>query len=408
MLFALGGASVVIAYTAACYLVGRLATTTIAVGTGLPAVLAAPAGASILGLELWGFGAIGIPWNPLTLWMAPAIVAIAARSRLRHAVTQDFEGARGWWRQSRADRAGRTFVVVVLVLFLSLCLWALVVQPLTGNDAVALWMFKAKLYLAQQRVGLEAVIQEPGRNLDYPPLYSLVADTLYVTIGGINDYLGKAVAFPFVLAAALTILVAPRGALRLRATGLWLLTLASLPLALNQVLFSGEMGYADFPVAALLMVVVAGVALAETTGDPSGYHFALLGAGIAAMLKNEGQVLLASTVLITGFRLAGTQSLRTRSLLTAAIAIAPVLVWKVVSAIAGYRAQTDAVLVVATQVAAYFVAYLFTRFDLIWQMTASYDRLALQVTPALILMLALGSSVARAPTFIEPQSAPSA
>jgi hypothetical protein len=51
-----------------------------------------------------------------------------------------------------------------------------------------------------------------------------------------------------------------------------------------------------------------------------------------------------------------------------------------------------AVLVLAVQVLAYFVTYLDSPLDINFHLSNSLDRLALQVTPALILLLALATS----------------
>jgi hypothetical protein len=455
VLFAIGGVLVVLAFTAGCYVLGRLVTATLGGSTGLAASLAAPAGASMLGLELWAFGAIRVPWNPLTLLLPPAILVFGGRSRLWQALRLDLEGARAWWRDGRPDRAGDYLFLTVLVVFLPLFLWALVVQPLEGNDAIALWMFKAKLYLAQGRVDLGAVISESGRNLAYPPLYSLVADSLFVLTGGASDNLGKAVAFPFVLAAPLTMLAATARLGRRRTSALFVALVVTLPLGLPHILFDNYMGYADYPLAVMVLLVVACVARAEATRDPRDYHLALLAAAIAAVIKNEGQVLLVTTAAITLFRLGrpGISGARARTLGMTALASVPVAAWKLVAATSGYHSQSDdlgrvlasgllsralyvldfalhvtsftndlgwilvaavlvleftllnrspslsraAVLVVLAQIAGYFITYLVFPFDLNWVLSSSFDRLTLQITPALILLLALGTAVQATP-----------
>jgi hypothetical protein len=453
MLFALSAVLVVLAYTAASYLLGRLVTATIGGSQGLAAALAAPAGASVLGAELWAFGAIHVPWNPLTLLLPPAILLLAGRSQLRHALGSDLEGARAWWREGRGDRVSSWLLVATLVVFLSLYMWALVVQPLEANDAIAVYMFKAKLFLTQGRVDLGPVIRDLGHNLAYPPLYSLLADTVYVVVGGVSDSLGKAVVFPFVIAAPLTLLVATARTATRRISGLCVAIWATMPLGLYHVFFANYMGYADYALAVMVLLVVASVAEAETTRDPRDYQLALVAAAIAAMLKNEGQVLLLTTALVTLFRVGrrGRGEGRARTLLIGVMAFAPVTAWKLVSLVSGYHAQLNeagdlgrlldsgilsraidilsfalhvtsftndfgwilvavalvleftilnrspnlaraAVLVLAVQVLAYFVTYLDSPLDINFHLSNSLDRLALQVTPALILLLALASS----------------
>ena len=444
MIFAIAGLATVLALCAISFPVGRLVTNALVPEGDLPAVLAVPVGASILGLELWVLGAVGLPWNRLTLLLPPALAILVFRVRLGTAMRRDLLALRGWWRDGAGDHLGREALVAIAAVFLLLYLWALVVQPLEGNDAVAMWLFKARLYLAQGRVDLSAVIQEPTRHLDYPPLYSLVADVLYVVRGQDADNLGKAATFPFVIAIVPAVLTAT-AALGRRWSGILALLVLSLPLGLNQVYFDATMGYADYMLAVAFLLTLSCLAAAETRGEVGLYALALVLAGMAAMTKNEGQVLALSVTAVVVYRVA--RGLRGRVLAAGFAGLLPLLAWKAVVIGNGYhsdlfqpadvrrvfesgvlpravgvidfafhilsftndfgwivvagllaleltvlsrlRAARTALLVLALQVSSYYLTYVFTPYNLENHMNTTIDRLFLQVAPALILVLGI-------------------
>ena len=448
MLFAAAEMLAVLVFTGGCYGLGRLVTALVSAENPLGAALAAPLGAALLAVELWTAGALGVPWNRATLLSPPILAMVMGRHKVVRAITMDAIGVRRWWVAGRGDPLGRETVLALCALFTGLCLYGLVVQPLQAPDAVAIWMFKAKLFFFQSRVDLASVATEPGRHLEYPPFYPLIADALYIMVGGLRENLGKAAAFPFVLALPVGLMVTLASTLGRRLAGLFTLVAVSSPLCLSQVYISGFLGYADYAQGVAIVLALGCLYRAETSRAPGDYGVALLAAGLTAMIKQEGMVLALAVVTVCAFRLARAGVARRRSgAVVAAAALLPALTWKVIAARNGYHtdlfAATDiqrllgpaligrAILILGfavhvtsflndfgwilvgavlaaellvlrrgretsvvaavlfVQLAAYFLAYLFTPYPLEWHLSTSFDRVVLQLVPSLVLLLAL-------------------
>src|SRR5690349_8732167 len=127
----------VAAYAFVCYLNGRLVVRLITPAPEPVSLACSPLlGGAALGIELWLYGAVGMPWNPITL-LAPWFVAWAlARRHLLGAVRGDFAALRGEFDGiRREDRLALVLAAVTGVLVVTYVL-NLVTQPLTGFDAI--------------------------------------------------------------------------------------------------------------------------------------------------------------------------------------------------------------------------------------------------------------------------------
>jgi len=343
-------------------------------------------------------------------------------------------------------------LTVVGILIALTYLLNLVTQPLIAWDAIAMWLFKAKLYYTQQAVDLSAVAADVRRHLDYPPLFSLMVATLYTLIGHVDDISGKSVNFLFFLVAAASSLIAVRSLLNRRMAIIFTFLLGSLPLFANFLFYPAFMGFADYAVGVCMMLSLAHLQQGELNNQPASYLFSIVFAAFAALTKNEGMVFLAITLGLVGLRLVLTMRRPARMLrywrasLLVLLALTPVALWQIYTRSHGFESEllahrnwgellpllprrtlvilgslrrlvsfyldypwlavsfalSTALLVrsrfrfglmvyaaISLQLISYFLAYLFTPYDLGWILSTSVDRLIVQIAPSLILMLAI-------------------
>src|ERR1700682_3935350 len=339
------------AYFVLCLFVGRMLVNLLTDRPETVSVAGAPLlGAAALGVELWLYGAVHIPWNPITLVLPWLVVAWFMRRRLRDALASD------WTRlhvEARAGQALDAFAIVVGILtgvLILTYLLNLVTQPLTGFDAISMWFFKAKVFFLSHSVdpglipGLDTY--QPGdtgpfrvtagliRNLDYPPLFSLMVASVYALVGGVQNTLGKGVDFIFIVVAAATVWtsLAPMLGRRLAVIFMFLVTaLPTVQVALGNPV---DTGYADYGLAVASLASLANLQRAWNGGHSSTWVLAIAFAAIAALLKQEGLPLLLAVLLLTGWR-------ARRVLVSPAVvaSVGLVLAWEVTASIHGWRAH---------------------------------------------------------------------
>jgi hypothetical protein len=346
-------------------------------------------------------------------------------------------------------------IVLSLAASLIACTYLinLVTQPLTAWDAIAIWMFKAKLYYNLQSVSLQPIVADVGRQLDYPPMFSLMVASLYALIGRVDDILGKAINFVFLLAAAGACFALVRTLLDRRMAVMFTFLLVALPLFSPALSDTSYMGYADYALGVCLMLALAHFQKAEISKQPAAYGLAVVFACLAALIKNEGVAFLG--ILLSGLGVRAVlrgdwMSIRrvNKAVLPGLIvAVVPVLIWQVYVKVNGFASgltgprnwaalvplipgralmilktvgrlvisfNTDypwlalsfllaslllvlnrlrfgfmVYLVLCLQVVGYFVVYLLAPGDLRWLLATSLDRLAMQVAPSILLLLAI-------------------
>lgn len=418
-------------------------------------------GAAALGVQLWFYGAVRIPWNPITLVLPWLVAAWVMRRPLRKALAGDWVRLR---IEARAAQALDSFAIVVAILtgfLIFTYLLNLITEPLTGFDAISMWFFKAKVFFLSQSVDLSSIhglnTYQPGdsgpflvtagliRNLDYPPLFSLMVASVYALVWGVHDTLGKGVDLIFIVVAAATVWtsLAPLLGRRLAVIFMFLVTaVPTVQIALGNPIHTG---YADYGLGVAMLASLANLHRALNGGHSSTWVLAIAFASIAALLKQEGLPLLLLVLLLAGWR-------ARRVFVSPAVvaSIGLVLTWEVTASLHGWRAHhllndslatlpsvlpTRAVLIAAYMVmvaihdanfmwlaASYpvslwlvlreaksaariplvvltlqFVAY-FAVFTLNpGELVGMVDRLAIQATPALVLVLglAIASPVSR-------------
>src|SRR5690242_14942720 len=285
------GALVVLVYSAIAYAVGRLLVAVI--GLQIDALVRAVCvivGAAAIAMQLWVYGFVRIPWW-LVLVLAPWILlAIIFRVRVVEAARSDIAATRAFLsRLSELDPVTAILVAITLGTALFYLL-SLVSQPLVGWDAIAMWLYKAKVFYLAGAVDLSHVPVLPNyeRHFDYPPLLPLMIASMWVVAGHASDTLGKTLAFPFLVAALWTAAALLRPLLGGRWTVLIVFILAAMPALQTFFVFPYYMGYADYPIAALMLISVAFLYRSATLGSDQDSAFAVLFAALAALTKNEG------------------------------------------------------------------------------------------------------------------------
>jgi uncharacterized membrane protein (Fun14 family) len=333
---------IILLYVALCYVVGRLAIDLLDQAPA-PVIVAGAVlvGAALLGLQLWLYGVVRIPWNQLTLLVPWLAIGAVRRDRLLVLVRQERQRVAALTRVLPRLTGLEGVLVVAGTIVVLAYLLSLVAKPLFGFDAIALWLFKAKLYYGQQAVSLQAVSQDVGRNLDYPPLLSLMVASFYTLIGQANDLLGKAVTFIFVLVGSAASLTALSRWLSRPLAITFTFVLVAMPMFAPALLTGPYFGYADYPLGVCMMLSLLYFFEGQTTRHPTAYLFTVVFAALAALLKNEGLPFLAIVLVLLGIHLAVTGQLRNPErrhwpiLTVGLLAIVPVIAWRLYVSLAG-------------------------------------------------------------------------
>jgi hypothetical protein len=443
-----------LAYIAIAYAVGRLLVAWLTRDpSALLSIVAPLIGASLLALQLWLYGGLHMPWNRVTLLLPWVVLVVVSRRRFWAALAGDWELVKQVGHElTRLEPLELLLAVAGLVIALTYLL-NLVTQPLTGIDAVAVWMYKAKLYYAQNAVDLRPVAADVRRNLDYPPLFSLMVSTLYVLMGRVDDIFGKSVNFLFFIVGTASFIALVRSVLSRVLTALFAFLFVAMPIFGLALLYSPYMGWADYPFGIWMLVSLIFLFDGMRTDESVSLLFAVIAAAMGALTKNEGLSFLAIVLLLVGYRLArkvaatrAVPPLDARLLATGLLALAPVILWQLYLRVEGFdhavlsdrnwgqllpalpgralqilRGTRQLVYerldypwigasfvlasllllfrrppfsqwvyaAVVAQIAAYFIAYLVTPYDLDWIISTTFGRLLLQLAPSILLLLAI-------------------
>jgi hypothetical protein len=443
-----------LAFVTISYAVGRLLLARLTTDPSPPLRVGAPLiGAGILALQLWLYGSLHVPWNQVTLLLPWLVLVLLGRRRVWVALRGDWDLVKQVGRAlTQLEPLELVLAGAGLVIGLTYLL-NLVTQPVTGIDAVAMWLFKAKLYYAQNNVDLSPVAADVRRNLDYPPLFSLMVSTLYTLMGRVDDILGKSVNFVFFVVGTASFIALLRSLMSRMLTVLFGFLLVAMPIFSFALFSSHYMGWADYPFGIWMLVSLIYLFDGVRSDDAVSLLFAVIAAAMAALTKNEGLSFLAIVLLLLGYRLArkllatrAVPSIAPRVLATGLLALLPVVLWQLyirahgfdhamlshrqwgplLGALPGRALQilrgtrplaslaldypwiavsfvlASLLLVirrppvsawvyaaVAGQIAAYFIAYLLTPYDLDYILATTFGRLFLQLAPSILLLLAV-------------------
>ena len=365
--------AVLIAYLCLSHIIGLLILRTFISHPNSLVISGSPLiGATAMGIELWIFGAIRIPWNALTLLLPWAVFAVISRRHVLEIVRADAAIVRSM-RRSWGELDSLTSVLVVVGgAFMAIYLINVVSQPLMAFDGVSMWFFKAKHFFALNAVDLRAIagmdvyspttvwqLRQPAlgetawpgsaadlvRHPDYPPLFSLLVASLYTLVGRVQESVGQGISFLFLVVAAASSYALLRRLLDVRFAIAFTFLIVALPKVSLALTNSSSIGLADYALGVSMMLAIAHLIYGEVTGDASSYATGVIFASIAALIKNEGLVFLGIVVALVAVR--GALSFREnrgqiwqrRPLVAAALALAPVVAWQIYIRGAGFRSD---------------------------------------------------------------------
>lgn len=251
----------------------------------------------LLGLQLWLMGVLGIPWILPTLLLPWTAIGLWKRREYLAVASRD---SRHIWRMVQGARGMSNFEMLLVfscLVFISAFFVMLFMQPIAGWDAIALWGLKAKVFYHLNKVDL-SMVKIPGANNDYPPLYPLIIDVLFVLRGGINNYLVQVVNFLFYINAIWAIAEFFNGKLNKEGRIIFCTIFAGCLNFFPVLFFPSQMGYADFTLGVGMMMALIVLYKAITLKRSKYFVLAIAMAALCSVIKNEGQLFLLTTLII--------------------------------------------------------------------------------------------------------------
>ena len=335
-------------YILLSYLVGRLIVTLpgfqvdALVRAGCPLI-----GAAAMGIELWIFGVVHVPWFVLWLVLPWLVVAVVTRRRTIAAVRDEVASIRPLLSGLGDLDPLTAGLVAFTVATLGFYLLNLLAQPLVGWDAIAMWLFKAKVFFDSGSVDLANLPPRPisaTRHLDYPPLFSLMVATAWVLLSHVDDMVGKSIGFMFLISGVAAITASLLPLLGKRLTAMFAFLMVALPALQTSFVLPYYMGYADYAIAVFMLLSLAHLYRSVRLGRDVDSGLAFLFAALAALTKNEGLpfLLVIAVVLVFGAAWGRVKERETPSLLLVSVAAAgllPVVAWQVYTRVHGFNSD---------------------------------------------------------------------
>jgi len=335
-------------YILLSYLVGRLIATLLGfhvdalVRAGCPLI-----GAAAMGIELWIFGVVHVPWFVLWLVLPWLVAAVVTRRRTIAAVRDEVASIRPLLSGLGDLDPLTAGLVAFTVATLGFYLLNLLAQPLVGWDAIAMWLFKAKVFFDSGSVDLANLPPRPisaTRHLDYPPLFSLMVATAWVLLSHVDDMVGKSIGFMFLISGVAAVSASLLPLLGARLTAMFALLMVALPALQTSFVLPYYMGYADYAIAVFMLLSLAHLYRSVRLGRDLDSGLAFLFAALAALTKNEGLpfLLVIAVVFVFGAAWGRVKERETPSLLLVSVAAAgllPVVAWQVYTRVHGFNSD---------------------------------------------------------------------
>jgi len=335
-------------YILLSYLVGRLIATLLGfhvdalVRAGCPLI-----GAAAMGIELWIFGVVHVPWFVLWLVLPWLVVVVVTRRRTIAAVRDEVASIRPLLSGLGDLDPLTAGLVAFTVATLGFYLLNLLAQPLVGWDAIAMWLFKAKVFFDSGSVDLANLPPRPisaTRHLDYPPLFSLMVATAWVLLSHVDDMVGKSIGFMFLISGVAAVSASLLPLLGTRLTAMFALLMVALPALQTSFVLPYYMGYADYAIAVFMLLSLAHLYRSVRLGRDLDSGLAFLFAALAALTKNEGLpfLLVIAVVFVFGAAWGRVKERETPSLLLVSVAAAgllPVVAWQVYTRVHGFNSD---------------------------------------------------------------------
>lgn len=264
-------------------------------------------GLAILALQLWTYGLVGIHWNRLTLLVPWIIILIILHKKIWAAAPgiKTVKSARQTFLE--LDALSKVLVIASIVFGMAYLI-SLAVQPVITSDVLAIWGYKAKEFFFHQQVYVSPNLYSTVNSarffhVDYPPLLPLMGDVFYVILGHTNEGSFKLLQALFLFsgsAGLFTYLKNSSGQKRnnLQIASLATFLLVAAPQFIPMLFKVQYMGYADFPLAIVMLIATLFLARFISTDDSTDWWLALLFASFAAVTKNEGVPFLVIIILV--------------------------------------------------------------------------------------------------------------
>ena len=294
-------------------------------------------GSAALAVQLWAYGFAHIPWNALTLLLPWVVVGAIVRRQLAETVRRQISAGRSILRRLRRPDPVIGALVGISMLLLATYAASLFIHPAVTWDAVAFWLFKAKLFFIDQHVdpATSALASIPdldiNRNQEYPPLYSLMVASTWVLAGRIEEALGNAVNLLGLVSVVATLTSVLRPLLGIRLSVVMNFLFLALPAAMLYLVTGYYFGYADYVVACWIVLALLYVHVGAR--NPAADVMAVACAAGAALTKDEGTPLLVAVLaVLTISRLwqwrRQQQPLPAwRNVALAGVCVVPVIIW---------------------------------------------------------------------------------
>ena len=292
----------ILAYVVICHVIG--CTLLLAIRLRIPGVIPPYPllGSAALATQLWAYGFVHIPWNAITLLLPWVIAGAIMRRRLVATFRGQAMTARSLLRGiGRIDPVIGALAAISVLLFAAYAL-SLFLHPAVTWDAVAFWLFKAKLFFIDQHVdpASSALASIPeldiNRNQEYPPLYSLMVASTWVIAGRVEEALGNALNLIGLVAVVATMSSVLRPLLGSRFTAVTVFLFLALPSASPFLVDGYYFGYADYLLASWMVLALLYVQVGAA--DEAADVMAVACAVGAALTKNDGTPLLGAVLVV--------------------------------------------------------------------------------------------------------------
>jgi hypothetical protein len=320
-----------------CHTVGTVLL--LAVRVNVPGVVPPSAifGLAALGIQLWVYGFVHVPWNGFTLLLPWVAACLLLHRPLRATFRAQGSSIALLFRRIPTVEPLTGVLIALSILLIAIYALNAFIHPVIGWDAVAFWYFKAKLYFVDQRVDptSPALASIPQlfvvRNQEYPPLFPLMIASAFVVSGRVNEALSNSINLICLLAVLPTLYAVASRLLGNRLATVIVFLFVALPEASHFLIDGVYFGYADYVEACLIVLTLIYVHLSES-GDGEAAIMAVACAAVAALTKDEGTPLLALVLLLFigrwAFRGRSWPALRApRTLGLAAACVLPVIIW---------------------------------------------------------------------------------
>ena len=292
---------------------------------------------SCLVLQL--FSLFSIPWEGIYFFLAIMVIFILFRKRFSRIIRNDLHTLLNLKIQE-------IFLLSTFLPVLSAYLLRLIYQPITSWDAIAMWQYKSKIILFNNGLTFFPSSDALLRHADYPPLIPYSTALLNMLMSSLEPLKesaiisSKSIDIIFLITAISSAYIFIRRYWGYKWAYLISLALLAFPYYSPYLIQQDYMGTADFSFAMIFLITTIFISKYIFTGSNLYLYISLFLSVVSSYIKNEGTVLFFTIFVITIFALAKNYGLRSkRTIVVSLFAIMPVILWKLYSALQGYKSE---------------------------------------------------------------------